>query len=109
MKLLLDENISYRLVDVLKDEFPGSKHVINVGLHGESDQTIYAYAVKENFVLVTKDDDFVALAATYAFSAPLVLVRLGNVSNHQLLVALQGLSDRLTALIDSQIRIVEIA
>ena len=36
MKLLLDQNISYKLVKWLADVYPGSKHVRQVGL-GEAD------------------------------------------------------------------------
>ena len=34
MKLLLDQNLSHRLVAALADVFPGSVHVRDVGLAG---------------------------------------------------------------------------
>ena len=33
-KLLFDENLSFRLVELLAEPFPGSAHVNDVGLHG---------------------------------------------------------------------------
>ncbi len=108
MRLLLDENISHRIVASLAQTFPGSRHVSEVGLAGASDDVIYDWAVTNGFALVTKDDDFVALAAARHFAAPLVLVRLGNVTNQAVLKSLVELSDRITALINGETRIVEI-
>ena len=40
MKLLLDENLSFRLIELLARDFPDSRHVDTVGLHSQSDATI---------------------------------------------------------------------
>jgi predicted nuclease of predicted toxin-antitoxin system len=40
VKLLFDENLSYRLVSVLSDLYAGSAHVRDVGLLGVSDSRI---------------------------------------------------------------------
>jgi predicted nuclease of predicted toxin-antitoxin system len=40
MRLLLEENLSPRLVERLGDLFPGSGHVRELGLIGKSDATI---------------------------------------------------------------------
>ena len=37
MKLLFDQNLSYRLVAVLASEYPGSLHVRDVGLNAADD------------------------------------------------------------------------
>lgn len=108
MKLLLDENISHRIIASLAQTFPGSKHVSEVGLAGARDDVIYVWAAANGFALVTKDDDFVALAASRQFAAPLVLVRLGNVTNDALLTALLKLSERISSVLSSETRIVEI-
>ncbi|MBL8526356.1 MAG: DUF5615 family PIN-like protein [Burkholderiales bacterium] len=44
MKLLFDENLSPRLIDVLRDEYPDSSHVHLVGLGSSDDVAIWAYA-----------------------------------------------------------------
>lgn len=44
MKLLLDENLSFRLVRALQPYFPESKHVKELGLSGADDLTIWEYA-----------------------------------------------------------------
>ena len=60
MKLLFDENLSYRLVEALIDLFPCSTHVSQVGLtHGIADRQIWDYAKQNGFAVITGDTDFV--------------------------------------------------
>ena len=58
MKLLLDENLSPRLVEVLSRQYPGSRHVDQLGLRGKPDHVIWEQAASGDFVLVSKDNDF---------------------------------------------------
>jgi predicted nuclease of predicted toxin-antitoxin system len=44
VKLLLDENLSRRLVDRLADLFPGSTHVALAGLLQSPDTSIWEFA-----------------------------------------------------------------
>ncbi|MFZ1694989.1 MAG: DUF5615 family PIN-like protein [Flavobacteriales bacterium] len=77
MKLLLDENISYRLVRVLKDAYPGTQHVTDiVGLKG--DAAIWNYAGANGYVLVTFDSDFVQLATLRGAPPKVLLLTLHN-------------------------------
>ena len=57
MKLLLDENLSYRLVAQLASTFPASAHVDSVGLHAEADSVVWNFARDNGFAIVSKDDD----------------------------------------------------
>jgi len=41
--LLLDQNLSYRLVAALHKEFPGSQHVRDVGLKDATDEAVWNY------------------------------------------------------------------
>lgn len=43
MTLLLDQNLSYRLVAALHKEFPGSQHVRDVGLKDATDEAVWNY------------------------------------------------------------------
>ena len=62
MKLLLDENLSFRLINLLAASFPDSQHVDLVGLHSQSDVAIWDFAREKGFTIVSKDDDFRQLA-----------------------------------------------
>lgn len=58
MKLLFDENLSYRLTTALADIYPDSDHVRNIGLTGAIDEQVWQYAVEHGFLLASKDTDF---------------------------------------------------
>ena len=58
MKLLLDENLSPKLIDRLADLYPGSVHVRDVGLAAALDLKVWQYAGEQHFVIVSKDADF---------------------------------------------------
>ena len=65
MKLLLDENLSFRLAAQLEPAFPGSVHVDPVGLHAQADSAIWSFARDNSFIIVSKDDDFRQLSFLY--------------------------------------------
>jgi predicted nuclease of predicted toxin-antitoxin system len=58
VKLLLDENISPRLAEVLADIYPGSAHVHDCGLGSADDLAVWQYAKDNGFTIVSKDSDF---------------------------------------------------
>ena len=62
MKLLLDENLSPRLVRRLELLFPGLTHVRDVGLKQSDDIIIWEWAKANEFTVITTDADFVLLA-----------------------------------------------
>lgn len=64
MKLLLDENLSRRLVRRIADLFPDSAHLATEGLIQEPDSAVWAYAKANGFSIVTADADFYELATT---------------------------------------------
>ena len=78
MKLLLDENLSHRLVSSLVDAFPGTTSVYHVGLHGQSDTAIWDYATEHGFVIVSKDDDFRQMSFFRGHPPKVVWLVVGN-------------------------------
>jgi predicted nuclease of predicted toxin-antitoxin system len=64
MKLLLDENLSRRLVRRIADLFPDSTHLSTVGLLQAPDIDVWTYAKTNGFSIVTADADFYELATT---------------------------------------------
>ena len=62
MSLLLDENLSPRLIPRLASLFPGIIHVRDVGLKQSDDRTIWDWARQNGYTVVTADADFVAMA-----------------------------------------------
>jgi predicted nuclease of predicted toxin-antitoxin system len=58
MKLLFDENLSPRLVPLLRDLFPESESALRIGLACAGDRSILEHAAAHDFVLVSTDRDF---------------------------------------------------
>ena len=58
MKLLFDQKLSPRPVNLLVDLFPNSNHVFPLGMGETTDTKVWDYARANDFTLVTKDADF---------------------------------------------------
>ncbi|MCB9006972.1 MAG: DUF5615 family PIN-like protein [Ardenticatenaceae bacterium] len=80
MKLLFDQNLSYKLVQRLTDFFPESEHVRGIGLEAASDPAIWDYAKNNGLMIVSKDSDFHQRSFLYGFPPKVVWLRLGNCS-----------------------------
>ena len=78
MKLLLDENLSRRIVSLIASHYPGSSQVALLGLERASDTAIWAYARQHDFIIVTKDSDFVDLSTLYGQPPKVILLKAGN-------------------------------
>ncbi len=82
MKLLLDANISWRLVAKLQTHFNDCFHVDHLGLTVPvKDAEIWNHALSNDLIIVTNDDDFLNLANVNGFPPKVVLLRTGNQSN----------------------------
>ncbi|SRR5436190_1902088 len=80
MKLLFDENLSYKLVSLLADLFPDSLHVRDIGLKAAADPLVWQYAKDNDLVLVSKDADMHQRSFVLGQPPKIVWVRLGNCS-----------------------------
>jgi predicted nuclease of predicted toxin-antitoxin system len=82
MRLLLDANISWRLTDKLKNYFDDCKHVDHIELAVPApDIDIWEYALKNNMIIVTNDEDFINLINLKGFPPKVILLKTGNQSN----------------------------
>ncbi len=73
MKLLVDANLSPRVVDGLRDAGFDALHVGDLGLLVATDDEIFERAVEEGFVVVTADSDFGMLLALRRATSPSVV------------------------------------
>jgi predicted nuclease of predicted toxin-antitoxin system len=80
VRLLLDENLSPRLVRVLTDLFPGSTHVRDVGLSRATDDAVWTYAAQYGYVIVSKDAEFHQRSFLLGPPPKVVWIRRGNCS-----------------------------
>jgi predicted nuclease of predicted toxin-antitoxin system len=80
VKLLLDENLSPRLVEILSRAYPGSRHVDHLGLGGKPDHEIWDQAARGDYVLVSKDNDFRQLSFLHGSPPKVVWLSVGDAS-----------------------------
>lgn len=97
MKLLLDNNLSYKLVERLADVYPGSSHVALLNLNTASDHRVWDVAKAEGYCLVSKDADFNYLLADRGFPPKVIWLRLGNCTTSQVAEALRQHHDAISA------------
>lgn len=80
MKLLFDQNLSFKLVESLSDLFPGSTHVGAAGLSRSPDPEIWNFAASHDFMIVSKDDDFRQMSMLRGAPPKVVWLQVGNCS-----------------------------
>jgi predicted nuclease of predicted toxin-antitoxin system len=100
VKLLLDENLSRRLVPALQAQFPGSSQVALLGLERSTDAQLCDYAALHGFVLCSKDDDFHRLVAARNYRPRLIHLAMGNAGNDAVLATLLAAAERLRRAFD---------
>ena len=84
MKLLFDENLSPKLPRLLATLFPGSAHVRECGLLGQSDEDVWEYATAHAFTIISKDSDFQQRSLLCGHPPKVVWLRIGNCTREQL-------------------------
>ena len=78
MKLLFDQNLSFKLCRGLAALYPNSSHVRPQGLDAAEDEAVWQFALANNFVIVTKDSDFDGLSALKGHPPKVIRLRCGN-------------------------------
>lgn len=97
MKLLLDQNLSFRLLEQLEKTFPGSAQVRLIGMAEANDFGIWRHAKDYGFTIVTKDSDFYEISLIRGFPPKVIWLKCGNISNQHLLAMLQRHEDKMIA------------
>ena len=78
MKLLFDQNLSFKLCGLLGDLFSESKSVRELGLDQSDDRVIWQRCKDLGFMLVSQDSDFAEMAAHYGHPPKVIWLRCGN-------------------------------
>lgn len=78
MKLLLDENLSDRIIYKIIDLYPDSQHVKTLELLNTDDALIWEFAKFNSFVIVSKDSDFHQRSLLYGHPPKFIYLRIGN-------------------------------
>ena len=102
MKLLLDANISAKMVTKLKANFRDCLHADDIGLPMPvKDKEIWKYALLNNCMIVTNDKDFLNFSNDNSLFPKVILVRTVNQSTVYLCGLIIKHIDNLSALLNS--------
>ena len=109
MNLLVDNQLPVALARYLAANGWECSHVQDVGLDAAEDRVIWQYAKERGLAIVTKDEDFQALANWQRSIPPQVVwVRLGNCRKAALLDAFSRILPKLGAMLAAGDPVVEI-
>ncbi len=109
MKLLLDENISWKLKFLIEDYFDQIIHIKDIARWRLSDREIWNYARDNDFVILTYDADFQYLSTLYGSPPKVIWLRIGNSSKKTIANLIASKIEQLNKLIaDNSINLVEL-
>lgn len=96
MKLLLDENLSDRIIPRIIDLYPESEHVKPFALIKTDDVKIWEYAKTNNYLIVSKDSDFYQRSLLYGHPPKFIYLRVGNCPTSRIVKILRDSFDIIT-------------
>jgi len=97
MKLLLDQNLSWRLASGIQDLFPCSAHVRDFALDRATDEDIWQFARDQGFAVLSKDADFEQRSLLRGYPPKCIWLRVGNSSTDTILQTVRANADRIIA------------
>ncbi len=80
MKLLFDQNLSFKLCQAIADLYPGIQSRRASGVMEVGDRVLWDYAQTNGFAIVSQDVDFAEMAALFGWPPKVIWLRAGNQS-----------------------------
>ena len=99
MKLLFDENLSPKLVTLLANQFSSSSHIELLEMRGAADRDIWHYAKDQDFIIVSKDNDFRQQAFLLGPPPKVVWLAVGNAGTQTIAMLLRKNVQRIEAFV----------
>nr|WP_199339707.1 DUF5615 family PIN-like protein [Nostoc sp. FACHB-892] len=87
--MLLDENLSDRIIPKILDLYPNSSHVKALALTNTDDLVIWEYAKANDFVIISKDSDFHQRSLLYGHPPKFIYLRIGNSPTSKIVTTLR--------------------
>lgn len=78
MTLLLDENLSRRVVPFIQQKYPDSTQISLLNMKHSTDKEIWDYAKTHCYVIVTKDAGFLDMSLLYGQPPKIIWLKIGN-------------------------------
>jgi len=78
MKILIDENLSWKLVKLLSDIFDEAVHVRTLNLQHKPDGDLWGIAKANNWAILTQDNDFQFFSSKWGCPPKVIRLNCGN-------------------------------
>jgi len=101
MKLLFDQNISFRITRLLSSSFADCYHVKSVGLNDCDDMEIWQFAKQNGFTVVTFDADFFDISILRSCPPKIIWLRTGNLTTSEIAERIVLNSSNIASFIDN--------
>ncbi len=108
-RFLVDEQLPPALAFWLVERGFQAHHVSDLGLGGEPDSRIWAFAVETSAVIITKDEDFPRRRAVSSDGPVIIWIRLGNTRRAILLEWFEAVFPRLLEALELGETLIEVA
>lgn len=108
MKFLIDNQLPAALAEYLRNRGFDSQHVFDIGLEKAADADICQYALANDRVIISKDQDFLYLANQPRIKIRLIWVRMGNCRTSALLQAFERLWPEVETALNSGDQVIEV-
>jgi predicted nuclease of predicted toxin-antitoxin system len=99
-RLLFDENLSARLLTFLQDAFPESSQIGVLGMQGASDQAVWERAAQDEFIIVSKDNDFRQMSFLRGAPPKVIWLHIGNAPTRKIADVIVEQAARINAFAD---------
>jgi predicted nuclease of predicted toxin-antitoxin system len=109
VRFLVDAQLPPALARYLVSAGHEAEHVNDLALARAGDREIWRRAVDRDLIVVTKDEDFVALRALRADGPPIVWIRVGNTTRQHLLSLFASILPEIVAALERGETVVEVA
>ena len=108
MKFLIDNQLPVTLAQFLKNRGFECRHVLDERLADADDAEICRYAEAQDFIIISKGEDFIYHAKRPAAKVRVIWVRLGNCRTAKLLAAFERSWQEIATSLEAGDRIVEL-
>jgi predicted nuclease of predicted toxin-antitoxin system len=105
LKFLLDENISRRIIPLIRNEFPDVLDLFSYTSQSKlpiSDHTVWRLAKENAAHIITRDDDFLKLSMLFGFPPKVICLQVGNVRNTILAEILLANAEKIRQFVENQ-------
>ena len=109
MRFVVGNQLPPSLSRLLAEAGHDSVHVAMVGLDGSADETVWAWAAREERIVVSKDEDLFFLANRRGDRGRLLWVRIGNCRREQFHDAFSRSLAAIVSAFESSQRVVELS